>query len=61
VVRGLGLISEETFRAVGGLAVLRELAAHGHDDTISADRARDYLVLADAVLYALQAKRGAET
>jgi len=55
-----GLISEETLRAIEGLSVLRNLAAHSLTDTISVDRARDYLVLADAVLHALRAKPGAE-
>ena len=51
-----GLISDETLAAVEGLSVLRNLAAHSPTDTISVDRARDYLALADAVLYALKAK-----
>jgi hypothetical protein len=52
-----GLISDETLSAVEGLSVLRNLAAHSPTtDTIGVDRARDYLALADAVLYALRAK-----
>jgi len=35
--------------------VLRDLTAHSGGD-ISVDRARDYLALADAVLYALRPK-----
>jgi hypothetical protein len=50
------LISDETLTAVEGLSVLRDLTAHGVGDTIGAERARDYLALADAVLYALRAK-----
>ena len=50
-----GLISEEARAAIDGLSVLRNLTAHVGGD-ISADRARDYLALADAVLYALRSK-----
>ena len=52
------LLSDETLKAVEGLSVLRNLAAHTVNDTIGAERARDYLALADAVLYALRAKPG---
>jgi hypothetical protein len=52
----LDLISAETLAAIEGLAVLRNLAAHGASDDIGAERARDYLALADAVLYALRVK-----
>ena len=52
------LISDETLSAIRGLAVLRNLAAHSPTDEIAADRARDYLALADAVLYALRASPG---
>jgi hypothetical protein len=50
------LISDETLAAVEGLAVLRNLAAHSPRDEIGVDRARDYLALADAVLFALRSK-----
>jgi hypothetical protein len=50
------LISDETLTAVEGLSVLRNLAAHSPADEIGAERARDYLALADAVLYALREK-----
>ena len=50
------LISDETLAAVEGLAVLRNLAAHSPRDDIGIDRARDYLALADAVLFALRSK-----
>jgi hypothetical protein len=49
------LISDETLAAVEGLSVLRDLTAHTGGD-IGVDRARDYLALADAVLYALRSK-----
>ena len=55
VARQRGLISGETVAAIEGLSVLRDLSAHTGDNT-STDRARDYLVLADAVLYALRSK-----
>jgi hypothetical protein len=51
-----GLISAETLNAVEGLAVMRNLAAHSPTDDISVDRARDYLALADAILYPLRAR-----
>lgn len=46
------LISEETLRAIEGLATLRNLAAHGRGD-LSTDRALEYLTLAEAVMYAV--------
>lgn len=53
-----GLISDETLSAVDGLSVLRNLAAHSPSDDIGVGRARDYIALADAVLYALRAQSG---
>jgi hypothetical protein len=50
-----GLISDETLAAIEGMSVLRNLVAHVRGD-IGVDRARDYLALADAVLYALRPK-----
>jgi hypothetical protein len=47
-----GLISEETARAIDGLTILRNLAAHGRDG-VTPDRAREFLTLAEAVLYQL--------
>ena len=38
--------------------MLRNLAAHSPTDEIGFGRARDYVALADAVLYALRAKPG---
>ena len=55
MARQRGLISEETLAAIEGLSVLRDLTAHAGGD-IGVDRARDYLALADAVLYALCSK-----
>ena len=55
MARQRGLISEETLAAIEGLSVLRDLTVHSGGD-IGADRARDYLALADAVLYALRSK-----
>jgi hypothetical protein len=48
------LISPETRDAVMGLSILRNLAAHSRYDNIGADRARDYVAMADAVLYAMR-------
>jgi hypothetical protein len=47
------VINEETFNAIDGLSVMRNLAAHGTDDLDPA-RALEYLDLADAVLYAMR-------
>lgn len=48
-----GLISDVSVRAVEGLAVLRNLAAHGHE-AVGPVEAADFLALADATLYGLQ-------
>jgi hypothetical protein len=55
MARQSDLISDETLAAIEGLSVLRNLTAHAGGD-IGVDRARDYLALADAVLYALRSK-----
>jgi hypothetical protein len=53
-----GLLTPETVNALEGLAVLRNLAAHGRSDDLSVDRALDYLALVDAVAYTIrQGKR----
>lgn len=51
---GHKLISIETGDAVQGLSVLRNLAAHAPRDDIGTDRTRDYVAMADAVLYAMR-------
>lgn len=48
-----GLVQPETVRAIEGIAVLRNLAAHGHDTELDESRALDYLALTDAVSYAV--------
>ena len=60
LARKEGLISDESLAAVEGLAMLRNLTAHSPADNIGPERARDFLVLADATLYALRAKPGSE-
>jgi hypothetical protein len=55
-----GLVSDETLNAIEGLAVVRNLSAHNPSDNISTDRARDYLALADAVLYPMRTKPSAD-
>lgn len=47
------LVQPETVRAIEGIAVLRNLAAHGHEAELDEPRALDYLALTDAVIYAL--------
>lgn len=56
LARDRGLISDETLTAVDGLAILRNLVAHSPSEEIDAERARNYLALADAVLFALRPK-----
>ena len=51
-----GVITPETAKAVEGITVMRNLAAHARAGDVTAERARDYLVLADAVLYTLRQK-----
>jgi hypothetical protein len=48
-----GLIQPETMSAIDGVAVLRNLAAHGFQAELDERRALDYLALVDAVSYAL--------
>ena len=55
MARQRDLISDETLAAIEGLSVLRDLTVHSGGD-IGVGRARDYLALADAVLYALRSK-----
>ena len=51
-----GLITPETVNAVEGITVMRNLAAHGQASEVTPERAEDYLVLAEAVLYTLRQK-----
>lgn len=51
-----GVISDETLEAIQGMAVLRNLAAHGRAEDLTPERAIDFVSLAEAVLYALNAK-----
>jgi hypothetical protein len=55
LARELDLISDETLAAIEGLSTLRDLTIHSGGE-IGVDRARDYLALADAVMYALRPK-----
>lgn len=50
-----GLVPQETLNAVRGLTALRNLAAHGPaaETTTTVERAREYVVLVQAVLFAL--------
>ena len=51
-----GLITPETVNAVEGITVMRNLAANGQASEVTPERAQDYLVLAEAVLYTLRQK-----
>jgi hypothetical protein len=55
-----GLITAETYDAIEGLSVLRNLAAHGGEKDISPQRAHEFIALAHGVMYAIasNAKRG---
>jgi hypothetical protein len=48
------LITPETLNAFEGLTVLRNLVAHGRSGEVTEERARDYLALVDAVLFAIR-------
>lgn len=48
-----GRINEETARAIEGLGVLRNLAAHGQAGEVTPARAADYLALVSGVLFVL--------
>lgn len=48
-----GLISAATVDSVQGLAVMRNLVAH-RDDDVTTEKAIDYVVLADAALFAIR-------
>ena len=50
------LITPESASAIEGLTVLRNLSAHGQAHQLDAGRAAEYLLLADAVMYALRNK-----
>ncbi len=54
VAARFGLVSDEAVRAVEGIGVLRNLAAHGQPRAVSPQQALDYLVLADSVLYTIR-------
>lgn len=50
-----GLITAATVDAIRGMSTLRNLAAHGHDDSeIDLVRALEFIDLAEAVLFALE-------
>jgi len=53
----LGWIDPKTDNALAGLVTLRNLAAHG--PATEGRRAREYIVLSEAVLYALSQSKGA--
>lgn len=50
-----GVISPQTASAVEGATVLRNLAAHGRASEVDRAKALDYLTLADAIVYAIDA------
>lgn len=48
-----GVVSPETLNSIEGMVLLRNLAAHGQEYELSISRAREYLLLADAVIYSI--------
>jgi hypothetical protein len=51
-----GLVTPETVRAIEGVAVLRNLAAHDREPEIDEARALDYIALTDGVSFALSSR-----
>ncbi len=48
------LVHESSVAAVDGLAVMRDLVAHGGADRVTPDQAREYLAFVNATIYALR-------
>lgn len=55
-----GIMTPEAAKAVEGITVMRNLAAHGKASDITPERAREYLALVDAVIFTLH-QRPAQT
>lgn len=55
MAREKDLITAETEDAVEGLSVMRNLAAHGGQEDLSPQRAREFVALSQGVLYAISA------
>lgn len=54
LAREKGLITAKSLQAIEGITVLRNLAAHGSAREITTEQAEEYLVLVDAIIYALR-------
>ncbi len=50
----LGLVSEQTSKAIDGLSVLRNLVAHGHEPDLDEARAHEFVALCSSVIYAIE-------
>lgn len=57
-LRERGLVSTEDINAIRGVATLRNLAVHGPGGQTTVQRAQEYVVLVEAVLYALSRRPG---
>ena len=57
LAREHNVISDATLQAIEGLAVLRNLSAHGRIDEVDREKALDFLTLVDATLYAIRTWR----
>lgn len=51
-----GIITESAAEAVRGVSVLRNLAAHGRGEKVTASEAAEYVALVEATLFSLRAK-----
>jgi hypothetical protein len=49
-----GTITPEMAKNIEGIAVLRNLAAHGSAGDVTPERAREYLALVDAILFTIR-------
>jgi hypothetical protein len=58
LARDKGLISPQSLRAVEGVSMLRNLVAHDAAGEVTTAKAREYLTLIDANLYALRVWSG---
>ncbi len=55
----LGMISTTSQSTVDGLVIMRDLAAHKGGEAATSDQAREFLILADGLLYMLDKERAA--
>lgn len=54
LARAKELITEKSLQAIEGITVMRNLTAHGSSRGLTTEQAEEYLVLVDAIVYALR-------